>query len=101
MPIDRREALLLTGAALVAPSVLAQEAKPEGKPKPKPTSRLITRKIPATGEDVPVIGLGTSGAFDVGVTSVQSARGLPPMLTELDTVDTRVRRMLNHWNQLP
>ena len=72
MPIDRREALLLTGAALVAPSVLAQETKPEAQPKPtppkRPTSKLITRKIPATGEDVPVIGLGTSGAFDVGDT---------------------------------
>ena len=64
MPIDRREALLLTGAALVAPSVLAQETKPEAQPKPtppkRPTSKLITRKIPATGEDVPVIGLGTN-----------------------------------------
>ena len=74
MPIDRREALLLTGAALVAPSALAQEeAKPKPKPPSRPTSKLITRKIPATGEDVPVIGLGTSGAFDVGDTPEERA----------------------------
>jgi aryl-alcohol dehydrogenase-like predicted oxidoreductase len=69
MPIDRREALLLTGAALVAPSALAQDTKP----KPKPTTKLITRKIPSTGEEVPVIGLGTSGAFDVGETAEERA----------------------------
>jgi aryl-alcohol dehydrogenase-like predicted oxidoreductase len=69
MPIDRREALLLTSAALISPSALAQETKP----KPKPASRLITRKIPASGEEVPVIGLGTSGAFDVGDTLEERA----------------------------
>jgi diketogulonate reductase-like aldo/keto reductase len=30
------------------------------------TGPLITRKIPSTGEAVPVIGLGTSGPFEVG-----------------------------------
>jgi diketogulonate reductase-like aldo/keto reductase len=65
MPIDRREALLLTGAALISPTAWAQTTEPK--------SRLITRKIPATGEAVPVIGLGTSGAFDVGDTSGERA----------------------------
>jgi aryl-alcohol dehydrogenase-like predicted oxidoreductase len=66
MLIDRREALLLAGAALLSgPSPWAAEpAQPAAPTQPKP--RLITRKIPSSGEAVPVIGLGTSGAFDVG-----------------------------------
>src|SRR5262249_12863393 len=35
--------------------------------------RLLTRKIPSSGELVPVIGLGTSGAFDVGETPADRA----------------------------
>src|SRR4030095_6883603 len=66
MLIDRREALLLAGATLLSgPSPWAAEpAQPAAPTQPKP--RLITRKIPSSGEAVPVIGLGTSGAFDVG-----------------------------------
>ena len=33
----------------------------------------VTRKIPSSGEAVPVIGLGTSGAFDVGDTPAERA----------------------------
>jgi aryl-alcohol dehydrogenase-like predicted oxidoreductase len=62
--IDRREALLLTGAALLAPSAAWTQTS-KGK--------LITRNIPATGEAVPVIGLGTAGAFDVGDTPEERA----------------------------
>jgi diketogulonate reductase-like aldo/keto reductase len=66
MPIDRRDALLLTGAALIS-GPTAWAATAETKP------RLLTRKIPSSGESVPVIGLGTSGAFDVGEAAAERA----------------------------
>jgi len=66
MPIDRREALLLTGAALLSgPAAWAAPADAK--------QRLLTRKIPSSGESLPVIGLGTSGAFDVGETASERA----------------------------
>jgi aryl-alcohol dehydrogenase-like predicted oxidoreductase len=34
---------------------------------------LITRKIPSTGEEIPVIGLGTSGPFEVGTSKSDRA----------------------------
>lgn len=34
---------------------------------------LITRKIPSTGEEVPIIGLGTSGPFEVGASAAERA----------------------------
>jgi aryl-alcohol dehydrogenase-like predicted oxidoreductase len=37
----------------------------EATPTPAP-SALLTRAIPSTGEQVPVIGMGTSGSFEVG-----------------------------------
>jgi len=54
--MDRRE-LLVGGLtmAVTAGSVHAAAAGP-----------LLTRKIPSTGEAIPVIGLGTSGPFEVG-----------------------------------
>jgi aryl-alcohol dehydrogenase-like predicted oxidoreductase len=63
MLIDRRDALLLAGAALLSPAAWAADAK----------QQLITRKIPSTGEAVPMIGLGTSGALDVGDTPEERA----------------------------
>jgi diketogulonate reductase-like aldo/keto reductase len=55
--MDRREVILggLTMAAVAATSSRAAAAGP-----------LLTRKIPSTGEAIPVIGLGTSGPFEVG-----------------------------------
>jgi len=35
---------------------------------------LITRKIPSTGEEIPVIGLGTSGPFEVGTSKPDRAQ---------------------------
>jgi aryl-alcohol dehydrogenase-like predicted oxidoreductase len=35
--------------------------------------RMITRKIPSSGEALPVIGLGTSGPFEVGSSAVERA----------------------------
>jgi aryl-alcohol dehydrogenase-like predicted oxidoreductase len=37
------------------------------------TGPLITRKIPSTGEAVPVIGIGTSGPFEVGTSASERA----------------------------
>lgn len=34
---------------------------------------LLTRKVPSSGEELPVIGLGTSGPFEVGESSSQRA----------------------------
>ena len=66
MRINRRQTLLLTGAALVSgPAAWAAPTESKG--------RLLTRKIPSSGESVPVIGLGTSGAFDVGTTPAERA----------------------------
>lgn len=58
MHIDRRQALILTGAALAAGHAAWADTRP--------ARALLTRNIPSSGEPVPVIGLGTSGALDVG-----------------------------------
>jgi aryl-alcohol dehydrogenase-like predicted oxidoreductase len=57
--LDRREflrAATAVGAVAASCSLLAADAK-----------SLIRRPIPKSGELLPVIGLGTSGAFEVGV----------------------------------
>ena len=64
--MDRRDFLAIGGLAAMAASSGAKAA--EGAP-PRPAAghnQLITRKIPSSGEMVPVIGLGTSGPFEVG-----------------------------------
>src|SRR5262245_10730264 len=77
MPIDRRQALLLAGTTLLSggSTWAAESAKPAPAPPSaqptQPRPRLITRKIPSSGEAVPVIGLGTSGAFDVGESATE------------------------------
>lgn len=56
--VNRRKALklvgALTGAAFVMPSLLAFD-----------TNALMKRKIPSSGENLPVVGLGTWQTFDV------------------------------------
>jgi len=58
--VDRRTAMKMvaaaTAAALAAPGVSAAEAG----------SRMTTRRVPSSGEEIPVIGMGSSGTFDVG-----------------------------------
>ena len=57
--IDRRSAVKLlaaaTAAALAPPAVTAAGAH-----------TMVARRIPATGEEIPVIGMGSSDTFDVG-----------------------------------
>ena len=57
--MDRRDVLIggLTMAAAAATS---------GGAGAITAGPLITRKIPSSGEAIPVIGLGTSGPFEVG-----------------------------------
>lgn len=52
---------------------------------------LITRKIPSSGEEIPIIGLGTSGPFEVG-----SARGdREPLKAVLDTFFAAGARLID------
>ena len=63
---DRRsfcQSLGVVAAAAAVPSVLGASAAPG----------MLERPIPATGELLPVIGLGTSGTFDVGTDPTERA----------------------------
>jgi aryl-alcohol dehydrogenase-like predicted oxidoreductase len=78
--INRREWLTLTlgaGATLaINPSLFAADSK---------TGKLIQRKIPSTGELVPVIGLGSSASF------AQVARG-----EDLSALREVIKTMVEH-----
>jgi diketogulonate reductase-like aldo/keto reductase len=78
--IHRREALAMLGrtcagsalfgsvlasAAVTAPGASAARGGNRGQ--------LITRPIPGSGEPVPVVGLGTSGTFEVGASDSERA----------------------------
>jgi diketogulonate reductase-like aldo/keto reductase len=52
----------MAAGAAVSSTVAAAQAGP-----------LLTRKIPSSGETIPVIGLGTSGPFEVGLSSAERA----------------------------
>src|SRR5262245_9640802 len=62
-PLKRSTFLGLAGAAL-APRTLAQSS---------PESRMQRRKIPSSGEMLPVVGCGTWRTFDVGTAPEQRA----------------------------
>lgn len=55
-----RRTFIMTAAALAAGIALAPTRIPGATPVP------LQRRIPSSGERLPVIGLGTSGTFDVG-----------------------------------
>lgn len=54
------------GADPPAQAPPAAAAPPEAPPSAPPAGALQTRAIPASGEAIPVIGMGTSGSFEVG-----------------------------------
>jgi diketogulonate reductase-like aldo/keto reductase len=54
---------LAAGAALAARPALAQTG-----------SRMQTRKIPSTGQDLPVVGVGTWQTFDIGTAPAERAQ---------------------------
>ncbi|MET3931062.1 aryl-alcohol dehydrogenase-like predicted oxidoreductase [Lysobacter sp. OAE881] len=73
---SRREfistATLAAAGVALAPLAACSQERPPATPAasaapPKPFSgTLITRTIPSSGEKIPVIGMGTSGSFEVG-----------------------------------
>src|SRR6185312_1181781 len=66
MNLSRSRFLHLAGATLLARPALAQTSPPMA-------SRMNTRKIPATGEQLPVVGVGTWQTFDVGASPAERA----------------------------
>ena len=70
--MDRRRFLALGGVVAVTGATTAgghQSASPhEHLPDGTivPTGQLLKRRIPSSGEEIPAIGLGTSGPFEVG-----------------------------------
>jgi hypothetical protein len=62
--VTRRESLRLLGLAAAAFAANRIAAAPGEKPMN--ATLLPTRKIPSTGEALPVIGLGSWQTFDVG-----------------------------------
>ncbi|MBS0221358.1 MAG: aldo/keto reductase [Proteobacteria bacterium] len=62
MPLTRAAFLHFAGAALLSGAAAAQTG-----------ARMERRKIPATGEELPVIGCGTWQTFDVGSGAVERA----------------------------
>jgi diketogulonate reductase-like aldo/keto reductase len=75
--IDRRTAVKLlaaaTAAALAPSGITAAEAR-----------KMTTRKVPSSGEAIPVIGMGSSDTFDVGddPTGREGLRGVLRSLVE-------------------
>ena len=73
--MDRRHFLALGGMAAVTSSQAGADTKPSaaGKPAaPSDSNQLLLRRIPSSGENIPAIGLGTSGPFEVD--NAESAR---------------------------
>jgi len=69
--LSRRDVLRLTvaaGASLVAGWWSTRKATAS-----EPATAILTRRIPSSGEPVPVIGLGTWQTFDVGSSSAERA----------------------------
>jgi aryl-alcohol dehydrogenase-like predicted oxidoreductase len=62
--MTRREFASLAGAALLAPPALAQSG-----------GQLLTRAIPASGEPLPAVGLGTAQVFNVNDESTRNKAG--------------------------
>jgi diketogulonate reductase-like aldo/keto reductase len=65
MPLSRAAFLQLAAATLVSGPAAAQTAGLQTG------ARMNRRKIPATGEELPVIGCGTWRAFDVGASAAE------------------------------
>src|SRR5436190_4286513 len=62
MTLSRSTFLQFAAAAALAPSALAQAGP-----------RMHTRKIPSTGQELPVVGCGTWQTFDVGSAPAERA----------------------------
>lgn len=78
MEINRRDALRLigTGVASLAATSCTFGGTPSGASNAgsgttQPTAPILTRRIPSSGEEIPVIGLGTWQTFDVGASPAE------------------------------
>lgn len=72
MKLTRRELLKLgagAGAAAVVGLRPAWAALPIGPRRPR--SDLITKPIPSSGEEIPVVGIGTARRYDVGSSAAE------------------------------
>jgi diketogulonate reductase-like aldo/keto reductase len=65
-PMSRRHALYLLGASYLGARMIPSRAVEEAP-------KIRTRPIPSSGEEIPVIGLGTYATFDVGAASSERA----------------------------
>lgn len=79
--ITRRSALQVSMGAFVA--LMCDRLRADAKVK------LITRRIPSSGEELPIVGIGTSRRFDVGTTSEERAP-LLEVLRELPKLGGRL-----------
>ena len=66
--LSRRDALCLLGAGVTGTLVCFNSAIVRAE-----TTAMLTRKIPSSGEALPVIGLGTWQTFDVGNSAAERA----------------------------
>lgn len=65
--MNRRE-VLAAGATLMAAATITPPAGAAAA-----AEALITRKIPSSGEELPLIGIGTSGPFEVDASEAKHA----------------------------
>ncbi|MDE2138418.1 MAG: aldo/keto reductase, partial [Gammaproteobacteria bacterium] len=79
--MNRREPIT-AGASLTAAAPLARAAA---------GGALITRRIPSSGEELPIIGLGTSRTFEVGIRDAERA----PLRAVLETFFAAGARLLD------
>ena len=77
---SRRQALQTGAGACLAP--LAADRLRGIWPSVKAKAELVTKPIPSTGEQLPVIGIGTARRFDVG-TSEKERGPIREVLREL------------------
>jgi len=86
-PLSRRQALQLGAGACLSPLALgAMNGSALGETK---TVKLVTKPIPSSGEQLPVIGIGTARRFDVG-TSEKERAPLRQVLRDLPRLGGRL-----------
>ncbi|MGC1577390.1 MAG: aldo/keto reductase [Beijerinckiaceae bacterium] len=79
--VTRKAFMGLAAGALTA-SAMGGQASAQSKEQPVGEGKMQRRKIPSSGEELPVIGLGTWQGFDVG----EGAKERAPLAGVLDTL---------------
>jgi len=72
MELTRRE-LLKLGVGAGAAVALGWRPERAGGAIRRPKADLITKPIPSSGEEIPVVGIGTSRRYDVGTSAAERA----------------------------